>query len=291
MAAGMAGLAGCAGFLGDGSGGGGDFGEVTTWLPAPRTFNTELSHYGFTARAPSATAEVSDDLFWTANSSPNVDIAALTADDVEYVVEANAAAGGQEHQFSVYSGEFDADWISTNVEAQGFQRVRDVEDVTIYEQGGTGGGNSRAVGISEGTLIDARHAGQDADAALFVETLLDANQEVIERYTDANPDMNEAVGAVSDAHRMQAETFPRTDETVAQAGQFRNQVASARAQLVEGDTTSVTEVLVFLDSADVIDRDIEVYIDESGQFSNFVSRPEYSTDGRVVTIEGQTPTV
>jgi hypothetical protein len=43
---------------------------------------------------------------------------------------------------------------------------------------------------------------------------------------------------------------------------------------------------VFLGERDVREREIETYIDESGEFNNFQQRPEFEVDGRTVEITG-----
>ena len=283
-AAATAGLAGCTDFIG---GDGGDISDVGTWLPDPRDIDSDLDHYSFEARSPAAQAEAVDDLVLETTFRPSLDFGSVSVTDVDNTVSASMSTGSANYSFDLYFGSFDADWIETNVRNGGYGRDRSEGDLTIYEDGDDV--RSHAIAVSGDTVIEASHDGEDADATRLVTTLLDTEAGEVSRYTDALSDMSDLLDRLPGGHQVTGETFERTENNDPEFGEFRNQVASGRSETITGREIDRSEVLVFLDEADVVERDIDRYIEESGQFADFLGQPSYEIAGRTVTISGTTP--
>jgi hypothetical protein len=299
FAAGAGGLSGCAG-LGGGSDGSSAVStdRIETWLPDPRAIDSDLDRYQFNAIAPASLSETIDanairsfnqDTTPQSETDPEVNVGTIAAPDVDLRVGASMSADDDSYGLTAYFGSFDADWLETKVQNNGYDRLRGVGDFTLYEDGDNGAG-SRVTAISEEVLIAGAQqtsSGSDVDAVPMVETIIDTGQGEADGYVDQVEDMSEVLSALPDAHRFSGGTVTRGEETNAAAGEFTNLVAEGQARRSDGAETEVTEVLVFLDAVDVIDRDIETYIEQNMMFDSFSERPEYSSDGRVVTIEGR----
>lgn len=273
--------------------------RLETWLPDTRALDSELDHYRFSAVAPAALSEVVEaDVFGsfdqdTAPQTPpdaDVNVGTLPASDVDLTFEASMSVDPDRYGFKAYFGSFDSDWLETKLQNNDYDRIRAMEGFTLYEDGDNAGGN-RVTAISEDVLIAGTHqtteADVDADAIRIVETLIETGQGDATRYTEAVEDMSDLLSTLPAGHRFSGGTFPRDTETVPAEGKFTNLVADGETRRLEGSETTVTKVLVFVSDADVVERDIETYIEESGDFVDFSERPEYETDGRVVTIEGR----
>lgn len=297
LTVGMAGLAGCStGILG---GGGGSFGDVTAWLPAPAEFDSDLDHYQFTARSPSQVADVSDDTTWDITVAPNADFGNPPADDVDYVIGANPSTD-ETRQFTVYVGDFDAEWISTKLESRNFDQDRGLDEFDVYVQPTDGSVPQQTqsdvpgrVGyaVNDSTVIRTVHRSpeDESDPIGVAQTIADANAGDAPTYAE-NQDMGALGDTISIGQYVTAQTFEPVEESLPQAGQFEDLVGRGETHTVQGAETDISEVLVFLSESAVIEREIESYIDESGQFNSYHSRPEYSIDGRTVSITGTTGT-
>lgn len=296
---GASGLSGCAS-LGGGSDDGSTVGtdRLKTWLPDPRALDSDLDHYQFNAVAPAALSKVVDaDVFgsFDQNTTPgsetdaDVNVGTLPASDVDLTFETSASAGADSYGFRAYFGSFDSDWLETKLQNNGYDRVRDTGDFTLYEEGNNAAG-SRVTAISGDALIAGTQqttaADSDADAVPVVETLIDTSQGNATRYT-AFDNMSELMSALPAGHRFSGGTFERGEDMNPEEGEFTNFVAEGETSRFDGSVTKITKVLVFLREVDVVEQDINTYIEESGDFDDFSERPEYEIDGRIVTIEGR----
>lgn len=274
-----AGLAGCTDLLGDDDAG--ELGDVSAWLPDPRQVDSDLDHYQFSASSPAALTDAIDDLFLESFARPEPQFGAVTSADVDTMIEVETDTG---QAFDVYLGSFDDEWAETNLEGADYERVRSVDELTIYDRD-----DVEAVGISSDVAIETTDGSADPDAAQLVELVLDTESGEVTQYTEALSDMEALMDTLPSGHEVEGETFPRVEDNAPEAGLFEQQVGRGRSETLDGRETDETEVLVFLDEGDIVERDIEQYIEESGEFADFLSRPDYEIDGRTVTISGRTP--
>lgn len=275
-----AGLAGCTDILGGDDGAGLD--DVGAWLPDPVAIDSGLDHYAFEARSPAAQAEAVDDLFVESSFRPDPEFGSVTVTDVESTISvSNASTAQSQYSFDLYFGSFDADWAETNLQNNGYNRVGSNDDLTIYDRNDTA-----AIAVSSDTAIEVTHQGSNPDAARLIDTLIDTEAGEVDRYTDAYSDMEVLLDSLPSGHNVEGEAFSEVSENAPEVGLFEGQVAGGTSETIDGRQVDVTEVLVFLDDRDVVERRIEEYIDESGEFRDFLSRPDYEIDGRSVTISG-----
>lgn len=271
-----AGLAGCTDILGGDDAG--SLGDVSAWLPDPRQVDSNLDHYQFSATSPAALVDAIDDRALEFEFRPNPQFGAVTSTDVDTQIEVDTGTG---QSFTVYLGSFDDEWAETNLEGVGYDRVRSIDDLTIYDRN-----DGDAVAVSSEIAIEAGDSSTDPDAAQLAELILDTEGGEVTRYTDALSDMEVLMDTLPGGHIVEGESFDRVESNAPDSGVFERQVAEGESTTINGREVEETEVLVFLDEGDVVERDIEEYIEESGQFSDYLSRPDYEIDGRSVTITG-----
>lgn len=294
LAAGTAGLAGCTDILGGDDGTQtGSVSDITSWLPAPREISTDLENYGFDASAPAALASVYDDPRWESQVAPNPQFGSPKADDVDYSISASTSTVEEQYDFQVYSGSFDGEWIGTTIRTNdNWRRERAFEDYTIFGRQNNDDINSTVVAVSDSGMLEVTHVDQSGDpsanAARFAELLVDTNGGNLPRYTEQNEGFQAVADGLPDGHQLNGRTFEETPETNAETGQFRGQIGQGRSRTLSGDTVEITNVLVFFNENDIRERDIEIYVEESGQFSNYLGRPDININGNTVTISGET---
>ncbi len=297
--AGVAGLSGCAG-LGDGSDGTSTAStdRLETWLPDPQAFDRDLDHYQFQASAPAAKREaLSVEGFspYAQDTSGDINVGTIPGSEVDLTFSVSTAVDNESYDFSAYFGSFDADWLGTKLANRNYDSFRGGgQDFSLYEIQNGDDTTSRVSAISEDVLIAGRQTNPDgqADGVEIVETLIDASEGNVTRYTDSSEatvleDMADLMSALPDGQDFSGRTQPPGEETIPEDGRFRNLVARGETSLFDGSGQEVTTVLVFADSDDIQTRNISSYIEESGEFSGFIERPNETTDGRVVTIEGR----
>ncbi|MFB6227061.1 MAG: twin-arginine translocation signal domain-containing protein [Halobacteriales archaeon] len=298
--AGATGLSGCAG-LGDESDGTSTVGtdRLEGWLPAPRALDSDLDHYQFNAVAPAALSKaVNTDVFGRFDqdttpqneTSADVNVGTFPASAIDLTFSTSASTGAETYSFRGYFGSFESDWLKTKILNNGYDRISAEGDFTLYnDEDNTAG--SRVTAISKKVLIagakQVTDPGSNADAVPLVETIIETGQGRTEGYADQLEDMSALMSGLPGGHQFSGSTFDRVTETNPENKQFENFVGEGETRRVVGSATKVTKVLVFLSAADVFERDIEQYIESSGDFADFSKKPEYKVDGRVVTVEGR----
>jgi hypothetical protein len=302
LAAGAGGLSGCVG-LGDSSEEASTVGtdRLETWLPDPRALDSNLDHYQFDATAPAALSEATNlEAFGSfdqnttpeSDASADVNVGTLQSSDVDltFSASANPADDADSYGFRAYFGSFDGGWLETKLRNNDYDQVGGEGDFTLYEDGDNAAG-SRVTAVSDDILLaGAQQASDDSDtdAVQVIETLIETGNGDVDGYVDQIEDMSELLSALPAGHDFSGGTNERGEETVPAEGRFENLVAEGVSRRIDGSETEVTRALVFLDEVDVVDRDIEAYIEKSDDFTDFSVRPEFDTDnGRVVTIEGR----
>lgn len=287
----MLGLAGCIETISGGSGGGTEsFGTVGEWLPAPTEFDTGLEHYSVSAGSPSGkAAQVSESVF-EGTFRPSLQFANPTAADTDLRISGNGSAQNSAYQisFSAYVGSFDPDWVGDNIlRNDQFEQGQDYEGFNVYNSGG--GQTQAAIAVSESAYLRAEVTANDPDAERAVTFIIDSSLGNVERYAEEHPDMPALADGLPSGHEFSAETFEPVANTNPANGMFENLVGRGSTTRINGAVNENTQVLQFTDEGDIRERDIEEYVVESGQFSNYRGRPEFSIDGPQVTIEGTVP--
>jgi hypothetical protein len=302
---GALGLAGCLGF-GGGAGGTESFDTMGEWVPEPGVFDSSLGQYNsLNGDTPAGVAAQIDDSTFEGATQPDLDFANPKASDVDYHV--NASASGEEGysvNFDVYVGDFNHDWTEQNLQntqnenaTTGYQSEGEYQGFTLYanpQPEGGFGGRQTAYGFSSSGYIrvEASDSGENADpdAVAAIEAVIDASEGNVNRYQESNQDMSALVDALPSAHQLSASINAEPpEESNPQNGQLEGLAGQANATTLDGNTIESAEVLVFVSERDVVERDINEYVDESGSFSNYQQRPDVSFDTRTVVIEGTQP--
>lgn len=300
FAAGAGGLSGCVG-LGDESDETSTVGtdRLETWLPDPRALDSDLNHYQFNAVAPATLSEAvntnrpglfDQDTTPGGETDAEINVGTFPASAIDLTFSASANTSNESYNFSGYFGSFDPDWLETKIQNNGYDRLRGVEGFTMYDDEDNTAG-SRVTAISEDVLVAGAQQvddpDSDANAVPTVETLIETGEGNTEGYADQLEDMSDLMSGLPAGHQFSGATFERGTETNPENKEFQNFVAEGETRRIDGSATKITKVLVFLSAADVFERDIEQYIEDSGDFVDFSERPEHEIDGRIVTIEGR----
>lgn len=279
--------------------------RLETWLPAPRMVDSDLDHYGFNAVAPAALSETANastfgsfdqDTNPRDDSDADVNVGTFPASDIDLTfnlsanVEDDTGTVTEQYSFRGYFGSFEPDWLETKLQNNNYDRLRGVDDFTLYDDEDNTAG-SRVTAISAEVLFagaqQVTDPNSDADAVPLVETVIETGQGDTEGYVDELDDMSKLMSGLPAGHQFSGRTFERGTETNPADKEFENFVAEGETRRIVGSATEVTKVLVFLSGSDVFERDIEQYIEDSDDFVDFSERPEHEIDGRVVTIEGR----
>ena len=298
--AGASGLSGCAG-LGDGSDETSTVGtgQLETWLPDPRGLDSDLDHYQFNATAPATLSEAintnrpglfGQDTTPGSETDADINVGTFPASAIDLTFSASASTANESYNFSVYFGSFEPDWLETKVQNNGYDRLSGEEGFTLYDDEDNTAG-SRVTAISEDVLIAGAQQVSDpnaeANAIPTVETLIETGEGPTDGYADQLEDMSDLMSGLPAGHQFSGGTFERGTATNPENKEFQNFVAEGETRRIDGSATKITKVLVFLSAADVFERDIEQYIEDSNDFVDFSERPDHEIDGRIVTIEGR----
>jgi hypothetical protein len=304
-------LAGCSG-IGGGGGGTESFGNIAEWAPAPGEFDSDLESYGVAASSPAGIASQINDQVFQVSAAPSLRFASPKATDVDFSLAGEGSGPPEDGQyginFTVHVGDFNPDWIDQNLQntqsddggtspSEEFQSEGQYQEFTLYANENPDGFNQSqtAYGFNDSGYIRAEVSEQgdnaDPDAVAAVETLIDASEDTASRYFDSDQDMSVLNDSLPSGHGFKTNFIEEPpDETDPAQGNFEDLVAEGEVQTVSGNETDITEVLVFRSESGVSERDINEYVDESGEFSGYASRPAVTIDGRTAVIEGTQPT-
>lgn len=280
-----AGLAGCSGLLG----GGDNEDEFTQWLPAPGELTRpgsdtteEVEHYRavFNDVQPLRDNDVEVPAYLPAYAST----AGVAADDVETATLVSPLG-------IVFTGDFDAESVTDELEGMGHTEQSEHEGFTIHAMEHEGEGEYEVVGGSDDAVVLSRGNPIDAGTG-FVETVIDARNGNVDRYAEASEDFDLLMNDIGTGVYRTAETHPEVEETTAAdalSSTFDGQVAEGAAIRIDGETVRQTWGKVFIDADTVPSEDlaawVEEYEDERWAFGRF---EEFSTEesGRVWTVSG-----
>lgn len=257
------------------------FADVGNWLPEPkRIMASNAEGYSVEARSPARLLEVLGDLAVVGGFEPTVPFASPNGRKLPTSIEGSVTDGS----FEVHVGEFNPEWTNEQLAATDdwqAERLRDGHGSYVHDN------NRAAIVFSDGVYIRT----QGADALGLAEEILDAESGDVTRYDEADDAMAEIENTLPFGHELSTETFAPRDNSFPESGAFENTIGYGVNETIHDDGTDETEVHVFLDEVDIREREIDEYIEESGEFSHYRDRPTVTIDGRVVIIEGTKRTI
>lgn len=300
---GTLGLAGCLGVFGGGAGGTESFDTMLSWVPEPSAFDSTLDSYSsLGGDTPAGLASQIDDPVFRGGAQPSLEFANPNATDVDYALETSASgSGGYSVEVGVYVGEFNPDWVEQNLQNTqndnfdtSYQSEGEYEGFTVYAGEGSGGGfgSQTSYAFSSSGYVTATVSDSgDPNAVAAIETVIDASEGTVSRYQESNQTMSLLAGTLPSAHQFSRVSVNEEppEQSNPQNGQLAGRVGGARAVTLSGTDLDTTDVLVFASESDVVEQEINEYVDESGTFSGFYGRPSVSVSGRTVSIDGTQP--
>lgn len=285
-AAGAAGLAGCtAGILGDDPSGP----DLDAWLVEPSVAGESAGDRSFEYVVPEVVFEHDAELSYDRLSlgAGIRDRIGVPAAEIEWILQQSSTTN-----VVVLAGSFDAeaaedslrDWaddedrtISSEGEFDGFE-LYDVDDVQGYA-------------VGDDHVAAASVASEDDDPIDVIEDVLAGQAGDSTRWSDdddaaalldALPTNHFAGGTVRDE--------PQTDDEDGTVQEWQDGLlGTAESQAVDGDTTDVTNVLLYDTDDDVDTAAVETYVDGQRDVGDdYATLTDYTVDadGRVVTVSG-----
>ena len=274
----IASTAGCFGLNPLGGGGG-----YTNWLPAPDELLDE-DHYYVTSTNLGTLAANEDTLGGEPDSLESTwDPVTLDWDEVSTVTSMAVFT-------SVVQANFNRDDVVEDLEDDDFDDDTDHEGFTIY----LSGDEQQAFGVGDGTLvISAGYGSGDADPVDQVETVIDASNGNVERYTAASEDMQTLVNKLGGGAFLSADTYEEQDDDNPEDGNLENSVAQGTSITINGETSAYKTVVVYESADDVDTDDLEDWVDANDGSSSTdgtrfddVDDISYNADGRAGVISG-----
>lgn len=257
--------------------------RLSEWLVDPRALSRD--HYMTLSIRPDDIAAHSDEFsraqweeFKRGISDP-MGYSWFDPEDLQRVVLGEAGRIG----FLVMEGGFDRERVTDDLRREGFQAGGDHADFQLF----VNDDDQAAAGLNDGTIVFGYTSRMAADRV--VELIIDASRGEERRYPEVNDDFSVLLEELPDAHVRVSRTREPVEETDIDRGRFRNQVARATAFTIEGEDTRATRGLVFLDERDVVQRDLEEWMQRADSYRSWRDI-ELSTDGRLATITGTLPT-
>jgi hypothetical protein len=186
---------------------------------------------------------------------------------------------------SVYTGNYNADDVTDELDDNDFDDDDEVGGFTIY----TAGGDSQAWAVGSGTLIRARAAAGD-DASDIAELAIETNNGEADRYLDEVEAMGILTNNLANGFRIFSYTYEELDNDNPEGGQFENSTGLGVSGVRNGETVTVKYVVAYEDSDDVDQGDLEDFVDanEDSTFDD-VENISYNTSGRAGIIKGKMP--
>lgn len=256
----------------------------TDWLPVPEDLNVG-DHYQFIFADTARLAANEESLGgepdgWETVWHP-VDL-----DWDETTVAISIASG-----IGVVAAEFDRDDLVGDLEDANFEDDTDHEGYTIYRDSD----EQQAVGVGDGTLVVsdlAYGSPEDADPVDRVRTVIDTNSGDMDRYTEADEDMQTLVDTLDGGDLFRGRTFAPPEEPNPATGDFEHAVARGTAITIDGETSAYTTVVVFETADDALNHGLSAWVhandgvgDEGTRFDD-VEDITITRNGRAGVIEG-----
>lgn len=308
-AVGLASLSGCVGILdGDSSdASGGDAGTLLQWVPAPGSIDGRLEYLETSVEFKSAQASHLESPRLIAQKDESGDFGRIAADSIEYAASASGTATEMvedwrgdmveqdvaEYDITVIVGSFDRSWIQQNLENSSYDSGRDYQGYTPFEHDSDGA--VTAFAVSENTIVRAQadqYGGSEDEGASpidLAESVVDAESGSTDRWVDVDEDAATVANNLESGSSISIRTHEEREDTFIRTGRFEGAVANGSSASLGGSDASITSVTAFASETDVEMRDVEEYIEESGSFSYYRSRPEAEQRGRTVVVSGNAP--
>lgn len=257
----------------------------TDWLPAPGEF-VDGGHYAVSATDVGSLSTHEDSLDdEPASLERRWDPLGFDWADASMVISVGSLS-------DVVVAEFSRADAASTLEDELFEPETDHRGYTIYVRPN----GSRAIGVSDGTLVvSERSSGDNYSNGPVdrVQTVIDASEGEVQRYTEANDDMQTLVEELGSGTYYSGRTYATPDEPVVEYGYFENSVARGTAISIDGETSAVRTVVVYESAADADTDDLGDWVDasdgssadEGTRFAD-VEDISYEGNGRVGVITG-----
>jgi hypothetical protein len=307
-AAAVGSLSGCSAVLGGGSV------PYTNWLYAPGAVG-ETEHYTFQFRDDKQIRSNEDALedetygaLTPGEDSTDREVfeqMGLDYDDLTTTVTVGepvfTALGDSSPPTSVFLGNFSGKSVIDELEDKDFTKTDNHERFRILtkqqrvDDGFTTQDIKRVYAVNSGVAIFAEveletRGGEDDKPGVTetIETVIDTEAGEQERYIDADEDMSELTDELSPGTFSTGGTHEETEETNADLGNFKGEVAAGLSWTIDGQTTETRYVSVFGNSSDIDTESLETWV--NGDVTFFGSDVSISEKGRTVVVTGETDT-
>jgi hypothetical protein len=290
-------LAGCSEILGSDSAAG----AGRQWLPSGQALPYEsggVARYNAVLTSPAELSNHRRDIgtnTWAQYRSTWVDseYRFSTPDELDAVAVALTPAGVL---FSAASGTFRPIRIADRLENDEFSSVNGDSEFTYYR---SATGTQVYAFTSEAFIVVGLPAGlestddQDPGLVEVVDTVIDAELAVVDRYGDNNPALGALVDRGLSGESIRYQHHPErwqdrdSGDLDPAKGQFQDHLATAVTQEVSGSETSVTRVLAFRNEvvASDIAEAISTYVADGTRFESWRDL-SWERDGQLIVIEG-----
>ncbi|PSQ15477.1 hypothetical protein BRD00_14395 [Halobacteriales archaeon QS_8_69_26] len=273
----LGGVAGCVG-LDDLLGGSDD--PATDWVVDPLVL--DANHVSFTSIALSSVADHAQHLRtedWEAMQRSVLDaydFVRFLPDEVDRYDRVRSRGGSGAYE--VFAADVDGDRIARNLRDREYFSRGEYEEFEVYLDDG----EDRAVAFDDTHLVVTD---TDRDPYRMVQDVLDTATGNRDGFREVDEDFDTLVGELPSGDQVVAFTRERPEETNAETGTFRNNVASGFSTDVTGEETEMRLVLVFLDNSDVVEGDVDTWIGTDSTFDT-IRDVDVETDGRTATVTG-----
>jgi len=181
--------------------------------------------------------------------------------------------------YSVALGDFDVEQIGSDLRQNDYSLMQEDERYDIYMRND----ERRAVGLSGDQLIFVHPLA--SNPGQIVRFIIDANAGEEQRYHDVNPGFETLTEAMPGGDIVFGSASIPGEESDMESERLRNTVAGGFSYSLTGEETDTVLTLVFVDEDDVIERDIEEWMQSTDAFNTWQDI-EISTNGRIATITG-----
>ena len=267
--------------------------NYSDWLHAPGALNAEQPHYLFSMINDQEIRANEENFGESYDRSEQASQFPLRAMGVDYETVAARLSVGLFVGSTVVSGSFNESAVVSGLESAGFEQDGEYAGYTLMrnERSTQRGDVTQLIAVNGSTVVAAQGStaisGPPVDDT--VETTIDAGRGEVDRYAEANEDMQVLLGELGTGVSVLGTTQEPTQETNLVGGEFEGQVAAGQTSTIDGETAEQTFVTVFQSSADVNTADLEEWTETSEDFEG-ISNISISQSGRVVTVTGEADT-
>lgn len=255
--------AGCLGMLGLG-----DSPDVyRNWLPDPFIFDRDHYSVGYLqpAEIDEHRRELDRDMYNDLSDAVESQLSFLPMRFREYedLLFANQAW--------IATGDYEVDDVESELRREDFSRRSAYEGYELHERD-----ERLVVGVNDDAIL--------VGPLDTVRYFIDAAEGEEQRYHEVEPDFELVTDAVGAGTFATAQSHDAYDDTNVDRGRFEAQVGSGATVEVDGETTTISVGLAFLDERDIFTSDIEAWTREDSLFDRAYDI-EVDQDGRLATVE------